>query len=62
MGGDPLQLTIDGWTLEVLINDLGIEVRMHTDNLARSTHFMRLDRQQGYALQDYLNHNLPGVR
>ena len=59
MGSDPLLLMVNGWTMEVKINDLGAEVMMHTATNPRSTHFMRLDRKQAALLRDYLHHNLP---
>lgn len=58
MGSDPLLLMVGGWTLEVKVNDLGVEIMMHTSSNPRTTHFMRLDQRQGALLFGYLDSNL----
>ena len=59
MGSEPLLLIVGDWTLEVKINDLGTEIMMHTGNVSRTTHFMRLNPKQAALLHGYLDHYLP---
>ena len=58
MGSDPLVISVGGWQLELKINDLGLEVRMHTDDFPVRTHYMRLGHKQAHAVLDYLDNNL----
>ena len=59
MESEPLLLIVGDWTLEVKINDLGTEIMMHTGNVSRTTHFMRLNPKQAALLHGYLDHYLP---
>lgn len=58
MGSEPLLIMVGKWTLEINVNDLGVELMIHTDTNPRTTHFMRLDRKQGTLLRNYLDQNI----